>query len=337
MKRMLLILIILSSFIVSGCTTGSTAITGQVRPAISPSALQFGDFTYTINSPDTNTVTLAGYTGSDDTVVIPSSIEGYPVTTIGASAFSKYYSLISITIPDSVTTIGYSAFSCCTHLTNITIPASVTSIGNSAFSGCTYLMNITIPASVTSIGRLAFWSCNSLPAILVDANNGFYCSIDGVLFSKDQTTLVQYPPGKAGGYTIPTSVTSIGNHAFRCCYGLTSVTIGDSVTAIGNSAFEGCIGLMSVTISDSVASIGDSAFWGCTSLTNITIPASVTSIEKSAFRSCNGLTSVYFEGNAPSLKGPVFQRTDKATIYYKSGTTGWGETFGGRPTALWKP
>jgi hypothetical protein len=312
-----LLLIVLLGFFFQGCAS-----------------VKVSDFTYTINSPDTNTVTLTGYTGSDDTVVIPATIDDKSVTHIGLKAFYKNSSLSSATVPDSVTTIGLSAFFGCTHLTNITIPASVTSIGNYAFSGCTHLTNITIPASVTSIGSLAFWSCNSLSAILADANNGFYCSIDGVLFSKDQTTLVQYPPGKAGGYTIPTSVTSIGNHAFRCCYDLTSVTIGDSVTAIGNSAFEGCIGLMSVTISDSVASIGDSAFRGCTSLTNITIPASVTSIEKSAFRNCNGLTAVNFQGDAPTLGSKVFYGCGNATVYYLFGTTGWTNPWGGLPTVL---
>jgi hypothetical protein len=96
----------------------------------------------------------------------------------------------------------------------VTIPRTinglpVTSIGGNAFSSCTSLTSVTIPNSVTSIGSGAFSGCTSLSAITVEALNSFYSSVDGVLFNKSQTTLIQYPGGKAGSYTIPNSVTSI--------------------------------------------------------------------------------------------------------------------------------
>ena len=112
----------------------------------------------------------------------------------------------------------------------------------------------------------------------MDALNSAYSSVDGVLFNKSQTTLIQYPGGKAGSYTIPNSVTSIGFAAFAGCTSLTSVTIPNSVTSIGGYAFSGCTSLTSVTIPNSVTSIGDATFSGCTSLTSVTIPNSVTSI-----------------------------------------------------------
>ena len=197
-------------------------------------------------------------------VTIPDS-----VTSIGSCAFYGCASLTSVTIPDSVTSIGGSAFYGCTSLTSVTIPDSVTSIGDYAFYGCTSLTSVTIPDSVTSIGNCAFASCTSLTGIWVAEGNSHYANdASGVLFNKDKTTLVQCP-GAFAAYTIPNSVTSIGEYAFSHCTSLTSVTIPNSVTSIGEHAFSYCTSLTSVTISDSVTSIGEYAFYDCTSLTDV--------------------------------------------------------------------
>ena len=156
----------------------------------------------------------------------------------------------------------------------MTIPNSVTSIGGCAFQGCNGLLSVTIPNSITSIGSGAFAICVGLTSINVANDNPNYCSIDGVLFNKAQTILIQYPAGKTNEtYTIPNSVTSIGESAFCVCWSLTSVTIPNSVTSIGMMAFDGCSSLTSVTIPNSVTSIGMMAFAGCSSLTSITCEA----------------------------------------------------------------
>jgi len=181
-----------------------------------------------------------------------------------------------------------------------TVPKGVTSIAGDAFSFCNGLTSVSIPNSVTSIGGGTFYRCESLTNV-----------------------------------NIPDSVTSIGSHAFYACRKLTSIRIPDGVTAIGNATFYYCSGLTNITIPNSVTTIGQIAFWGCTSLTNVTIPNSVTNVGTHAFLSCSSLIGVYFGDNAPSLGASVFSGANNTTVYYLPGTTGWGPTFGGRPTALW--
>ena len=271
-------------------------------------------------------------------ITIPNS-----VTSIGDYAFYKCTGLTSITIPNSVTSIGDLAFEDCTGLTSInvasdnnyyssnngvlfnkkktalirypegksqtsyTIPNSVTRIGYGAFRGCTGLTSITIPNSVTSIASWAFDGCTGLTSINVASGNNYYSDNNGVLFNKKKTELIRYPEGKSQtSYTIPDSVTSIGNWAFDGCTGLTSITIPNSVTSIGAHAFDGCTGLTSITIPNSVTSIGYMAFYGCTGLTSITISNSVTSIGDGAFEYCSGLTSITIPNSVTSIGDVAF-------------------------------
>ena len=154
--------------------------------------------------------------------------------------------------------------------TDLVIPNGITEINKYAFRDCDSLTSIEIPDSVTNIGDLAFFSCDSLTSIYVDENNAEYMSIEGNLYSKDGTILIQYALGKSGmSFAIPDSVTTIGDYAFKYCSSLTSVTIGDSVTTIGKGAFDECYNLTSITIPDSVTTIGEFAFYGCDSLTSV--------------------------------------------------------------------
>ena len=280
--------------------------------------------------------------GTRGDLVIPSEINGHPVTSIGRSAFEGCTGLTSVTIPDSVTSIGdrvfygcsgmtsvtipdsvtsisSSAFYGCSGLTSVTIPDSVTSIGSSAFYGCSGLTSVTIPDSVTSIGGGAFSGCSGLTTLAVNENNDCYKSVNGLLLTKDGLTLILVL-GVNGNVTILDSVTSIGSSAFEGCSGLTSVTIPDSVTSIGDRAFYGCSGLTSVTIPDSVTSIGSSAFEVCSGLTSVTIPDSVTSIGDRAFSGCSGLTSVAILNPGISISVPNYGSYDFYT--YQSSFSG---------------
>ena len=211
---------------------------------------------------------------------------GNRVTTIGHYAFEDCTSLTSVTIPDSVTSIGSYAFCSCDSLTSVTIGNSVTSIGWNAFSYCTSLASVTIPDSVTKIGEDAFWHCDSLKSVTI--GNGVTSIGDAAFRSCSSLTsfygkfasvdnrcliangkLITFAPAGLTKYTIPDSVTEIGNYTFYYCESLTSVTIGNSVTSIGWNAFSYCTSLTSVTIPDSVTKIGQDAFWHCDSLKSV--------------------------------------------------------------------
>ena len=154
-------------------------------------------------------------------------------------------------------------------MASLTLGTGVTNIGLYAFASCRSLTSVAIPASVILLQSPVFLYCIGLTNIAVNPHNSNYCSVDGVLFNKSQTTLICYPAGKAGSCTIPAGVTNILDDSFAYCGGLASVTIPNTVKSIGGSAF-----------------------WNCPSLTSVTIPNSVTRIANRAFYECNGLTNI---------------------------------------------
>jgi hypothetical protein len=178
----------------------------------------------------------------------------------------------TLIISNSVKTVGEYAFYNCSGLTGtLTIPPSVKTVGKYAFYNCSGLTGVTVPQSVTAIGEDAFSGCSALTEINVNARNPNYSSADGVVFNKDTTELIIYPSGKTGNYTIPHSVTAIGDYAFYRCSGLTgTLTIPHSVKTVGEWAFSGCSGLTGLIIGHSAETFGGHAFYNCSKLSTVT-------------------------------------------------------------------
>lgn len=309
-----------------------------------------GDWLYYVEN---NKAVIDVYTGRGGAVTIPSTLDGYPVSSVAGSPGGGVFVRIPYIRDD---------------ITSITIPNSLNTIHAYAFYGLSGLSNLIIPSSVTTIEEGAFDFCNR---ITVEASNPYYCSDEsGILFNKDKSTIVKYPCNKSDGaylfpdsvtriasgafafnnylttvnipnfvtsigrfafagcenlfsVSIPSSVTVIDNGAFSVCFRLTSITIPNSIWAIGGGAFEGCSSLTTVTIPSSVTHIGDYAFYGCSGLTRLTIPSTVLYIGHAAFSYCWNMQSCYFLGEPPFSSGYPFGDRSISTVYYISGTKGW--------------
>ena len=256
--------------------------------------------------------------GVNGAVTIPSG-----VTVIAESAFEGYDGLTQVTLPAGVEVIGPNAFYRCGGLTDVAIPVGVEVIGPEAFYWCNGLADVVIPASVTNIGQRAFATRGRLKTISVEAGNEVYSSRNGMLLTKDGTTLIQ---GVNGEVEIPPGVVTIGEWAFVYYADLTRVVIPASVRNIGAYAFHYCESLTNVVMQGGVTNIGDGAFGECGNLMDVFIPNSVQSIGYSAFAYCGRLSNVTLpacmvEGDEGWTMWNVFQGTSVENVAMAEGIT----------------
>ena len=278
------------------------------------------------------------------------------VTKIGDGVFAGCSKLTSVTMPETVTEIGNHAFRGCSKLTNVTIGSGVTDIKDYAFQNCTRLTSITINStSLNSIGWDAFANCMELTSltigksvvninfisklpkintVTVDPENPTYCSVDNIIYNKEKTKLIfALPSAVSGEFTIPDSVTEIGESAFANCHALSAVTIGARVTKIGAKAFSECHKLTDITIPDSVTEIGDNAFAKCGALSAVTLGNHVTKIGSEAFYECKKLTDITIPDSVTEIGIEAFGSCDKLTRAVFKAPSGWSvEIKGGGTT-----
>lgn len=192
--------------------------------------------------------------------------------------------------------VGYGMFQDLHNLKSILLPNSVTTIGEQAFRNCDALPVITIPAEVAAVSPSD--GCTALKEINVSPANRHYQSIDGVLFNAGATAIIWFPLGKDGEYTLPSTVTSIGDYAFRNTR-ITQFTIPDNVTEIGKAVFSGS-SVQTVYMSDKLATIPQATFQSCASLTEIHLGSATDLIGSYAFDGCP-LTDIYLSAAIPPV------------------------------------
>ena len=323
-------------------SNNSKAPLASKEPAVDLSSIPeapASDFKYRILS--TGKVEILKYLGDSVEVGVPTKIEGCPVTKIGNRAFEKLANIKGIRIPNGVTEIGDYAFKGCTSLRSVNIPSSVVKINIGAFSECASLTDIAISEGLTQIAGGVFDYCTALTSIKVSEENQSFCDIDGVMFSKDGSTLVFYPVGRGESrYAIPERVTEIRVNAFSTCENLTDITIPKSVTTLGDFSFSkcksltgvvipqstknmnkgifsDCANLREVTLPSGMAKIPTGMFANCTSLTDLVLPDSVTEIWTQGFRNCTSLTALALPDGMTHISKDSFEGCEKLVVTFR--------------------
>lgn len=256
------------------------------------------DLDYELDSSGNATITgfAGGISFTDLDIVIPSEIDGHPVTCVGESAFAGYGGIESVVFSDGVSLIGNNAFSQCGNLTKVTFPRTDFNLGNSVFSNCESLKSVVIPSSLKSVGsdwRGVFYQ-SGLESAYVE--EGIKKVPDYLFRNADELTSV----------SLPSSVEEVGQNSFEGCDSLESIILPAGLTIIDSNAFSSCESLKSIDLPESLASIGSMAFWG-SGLQSVKIPKLVSEIGYSAFKSCDSLREVRVDSQVScSLESGVF-------------------------------
>lgn len=295
---------------------------------LSSFAEQNDTYIYTVS--DSGGVSIQGYLNEiSGDLVIPSEIDGHPVTAIERYVFMNC-DITSVFIPASVSYIGPGAFSGCTSLTSIeveegnetfsvsdgilysssgktlsvypasrtdtsyTVPEGVDTIGAGAFSGNQYIEQISMPNTVAVIDSRAFYDCPNLRSV----------DLDDIIYIGDSAF---YNCQNLEAAEFSSSLTTIDSYAFENCVSLTDIDLPDSLIEVSEAAFRSCTSLSSVSFGAQTQRIGFQAFYGCTSLQSVDLPDTVTSIVDSAFAYCTSLSQVNVGSGLESIGSTAFQ------------------------------
>ena len=275
-------------------------------------------FTYTKISG--SAITITGFNGSETEIVIPEKIDGYRVLTIGNAAFAGNTSVTSIFMPDTVTKTESKAFQNCTSLKKIRISGSLKELGSYAFDGCSSLEEITLPQGLTSIGEYALRGCSSLsefvyPFSLSSAGAGILNGAVGVMEVTVPEGVKALPANvfrasEIKAVNLPSTLTSIGNDAFRDSLLLEEAALPESITSFGTSVFRGCASLTEINYPSSLVTAGSGCFTD-TGITEITVPEGVVSLPDNIFREAGNLEKVWLPTTLERIGNYTFANCGK--------------------------
>lgn len=332
----------IQSYVFDGCSSletvfydGSLARWSQINTSngflgFSHPSLVMNDYTAQFipvkdeNDPDPppKTVTITKYTGTESTVILPSTISNWPVTKIGEDALKDNTTITSVTIPASVTEIGANAFAGCTNLTSVTYGGDWSNLtiqsGNPAVEDAVnaQLFDFAFTPDNTAVIVTNYKYKGTAADVTIPSRykGKPVTMIDHAAFHNSAVTSV----------TIPDSVTSIHDSAFAYCSSLTNISIPNSVTAIGSFAFEGCTKLESITLPSSLLTISEFLFYDCSQLTTIHIPDSVSSIRQYAFYNCGKLETIRIPVSVTSIGSYAFDDCPSSmTVTYSGSKKQW--------------
>lgn len=255
-------------------------------------------------------------TSVDEVIEVPAEIEGLKVIAIYPNCFYQSYAN-QIKLPDTLREIKERAICMCPNLGSLVVPDSVTDIGEQAFGGCTALTEITLPGGLTSLGDEILFGCTALKTInMSESGSGNYAVDDGVLYTKDKTALIAYPPAKDGKkYKAPSSLREISKSAFCGASNLKKVNIS-KVEKIGDYAFEDCTGLKKVILSEDLNTVGESAFYNCPELKSLNLFDKLENIGAAAF-------GYYYRSANETETENSYAVVDGFKVYTKEGTVGY--------------
>ncbi len=296
---------------------------------------------------------VQGYSGTDEDVYIPEYYDGHEVTSINNLATwdaSGGVGIAALHIPQTVEEIsltsflnrGFGAFEvdpANAALKDIDgvlydglgetlirypdlrqgdsyrLAEGAKSIFGYAFYACS-LKSIALPASFEALEGTGFSDAEALEKIEVDPNSPYCKAVDGVLYSKDGTTIASYPANKSGErFALPSGVAIVAERAFANAKNLKAVVLGDEATSLGQNAFMGCKALESIDLGGSLAFVGSSAFMGCSALKELSIPSTLTEIGSWAFAGCYALSSIFIPISVEKVGANLF-----GTSYYYGGS-----------------
>lgn len=267
----------------------------------------------------------------------------------------------TVVIGEGVTTIGDNAFNGFYNISSLTLPSTLTKIGDSALRGVgvgtdttSPLTALSIPKNVSYIADNAFSQMSKLESVTVDSGNSYFCSDNGVLFDKSKTKLILIPAMKSGTYTIPKTVTSIGDYAFEggnldaiavetgsnnyivedgilynssktellkypAAKSVTSFSVPSSVKDIKPYAFADSDNLQVIVLPDSVTTIGEYAFYSCSNLEKVNIPSGVSVLKPYSFAYCEKLGQVKIPGNVKNINDYAFYDSGITALIIEEG------------------